>query len=770
MSTRRPGSGRAFAALAVGGSVLALLAPALRRGEGLLPVGSLWRVPPWNAVLPPQAGNGLLSDQLLNFWPWRLFLRAELLQGRFPLWNPLIAGGVPFAGCVQAAPFFPISLLIAVLPPAAWSLAAAFLKLFIAGWFTSLHARRLGADRTGAALAGVSFALSGFMIAWLGHPQTNAACLLPALFWSLGRAFEPGERSGHREPRAWVPPALIAGLILLAGHPPTELHVLAAGGCYALFLAWRAPRPDRARLLGAAALAAAAGALLAAPALLPYVEYLRLSSTAGASASLARWSTRLAPWSLLHLLMPLASGAPGRGAEVLGPAAFGLDPASNFLERAGWVGLPALAFAALAVARRPRDASVRFHAGLALFGLAAAFGLPPLPSLWRALPGFSSANPTRLLLLFCFGAATLAGLGGSSADEIAPKRWRAGLLLFFAGALFLYFGAASRAWGGLTAAESRSALEQAAWFAAEAAAALALLSLPRAARWAPLAAAVFLLHAAAGVNPSAPADLLYPRTPAIGSLAAAQGEGRVLGLGAALAPDVGMALGLRDARGRDFTTVRRYEELVTGSSGDFDFFEGTSSMPANPRLLAVSAVAATPRFAGAVPADWRLVHEGDLAVFLAPQPGRRALFVPAARSAAPLEVLKIVRAPAFDPSAVAWLDDGPAGAETAAGRGSARVVRETSGEVVVETRADAPGWLVLLDTWFPGWRAEVNGAPADLRRADYDFRAVRVPAGTATARFTYAPWSFRLGLLLAALGALALAAAWAYRPAGSRAR
>ena len=100
---------------------------------------------------PADGGNGLLSDQLLNFWPWRLYMRSELLHGRFPLWNPLIAGGVPFAGCVQAAPFFPTSLLLAALPPAAWSLAAAFLKLFAAGFLTSLHARRLGAGRTGAA-------------------------------------------------------------------------------------------------------------------------------------------------------------------------------------------------------------------------------------------------------------------------------------------------------------------------------------------------------------------------------------------------------------------------------------------------------------------------------------------------------------------------------------------------------------------------------------------------------------------------------------------
>ena len=754
IESRRPGSDLAFAALAVGGTVLALLAPALIRGEGLFPAGSLWRVPPWNAVLPPTPGNGLLSDQLLVFWPWRLFMRAELLHGRFPLWNPLIAGGVPFAGCVQAAPFFPINLLVAILPPAAWSLTAAFLKLFAAGFFTSLHARRLGAGRTGAALAGVSFALCGFMVAWLGHPQTNAACFLPALFWALGRAFD------EQSPRSWVATAVVVGLVLLGGHPPTALHVLAAGAAYALFLAARAPARARPRLLGAAALAVLAGVLLAAPALLAYLEYLPLSSTAAASASLARWGSRLSPWSLLHILMPLASGAPGRGAEILGPAAFALDAGSNFLERAGWVGLPALAFAALAAARRPRDGQVRFHVVLAFFGLAAAFGLPPLPSLWRVLPGFSSANPTRLLLLFCFGAATLAGVGCSLGEESVPRRWRAGLGLLFAGALLLYFGAAARVWNGLAPEEIHFALAQGAWFAAEAAAALLLLALPRARRWAPLVAAVFLLRAAAGVNPSAPSALLYPRTPGIDALAAEQGEGRVLGLGAALAPDVGMALGLRDARGRDFTTLKRYEELVTGKSGDFDFYSAAVTLPPQARLLAVSAVAATPRFAAGMPKSWRRVAEGDIDVFRAPQPGRRALFAPVARAGSSAEVLKLVRAPGFDPASAAWLDDGPAPPESPAGRGTARIVGETSGEVVVETQASAPGWLVLLDSWFPGWRVEIDGVPSPLRRADYAFRAVRVPAGRSTVRFVYEPRSLRLGLLLAALGTLALGAAW----------
>jgi uncharacterized membrane protein YfhO len=97
------------------------------------------------------------------------------------------------------------------------------------------------------------------------------------------------------------------------------------------------------------------------------------------------------------------------------------------------------------------------------------------------------------------------------------------------------------------------------------------------------------------------------------------------------------------------------------------------------------------------------------------------------------------------------------------GRGTTRIVRETPGEVVVEVQADAPGWLILLDSWYPGWRAEIDGFPARLRRADYDFRAVGVRGGRSTVRFYYAPLSFRLGLALAALASLALAAAWRRR-------
>lgn len=91
---------------------------------------------------------------------------------------------------------------------------------------------------------------------------------------------------------------------------------------------------------------------------------------------------------------------------------------------------------------------------------------------------------------------------------------------------------------------------------------------------------------------------------------------------------------------------------------------------------------------------------------------------------------------------------------------TARVVVDEADEVRIRVEAPAGGgWLVLTDTWYPGWEATVNGREVPIVRANYLFRAVRVPAGTSEARFRYRPWTFRAGLgitLAAGLGSLGM--------------
>jgi hypothetical protein len=85
-----------------------------------------------------------------------------------------------------------------------------------------------------------------------------------------------------------------------------------------------------------------------------------------------------------------------------------------------------------------------------------------------------------------------------------------------------------------------------------------------------------------------------------------------------------------------------------------------------------------------------------------------------------------------------------------------RVEDPHNDEVRVAVHAPAAGWLILADTWYPGWEArDAAGTVLAIHPANLAFRAVPLPAGDHRIEFRYRPGSFRLGLLL---GAASLAA------------
>src|SRR5664280_1664583 len=77
--------------------------------------------------------------------------------------------------------------------------------------------------------------------------------------------------------------------------------------------------------------------------------------------------------------------------------------------------------------------------------------------------------------------------------------------------------------------------------------------------------------------------------------------------------------------------------------------------------------------------------------------------------------------------------------ETIRTNSSVRIVSDQPDEVSIDASLPQPGFLLLLDTCFPGWSATVNGLKAPILRADYNFRAVWLPAGKSVIRFTYQP-------------------------------
>jgi hypothetical protein len=91
---------------------------------------------------------------------------------------------------------------------------------------------------------------------------------------------------------------------------------------------------------------------------------------------------------------------------------------------------------------------------------------------------------------------------------------------------------------------------------------------------------------------------------------------------------------------------------------------------------------------------------------------------------------------------------------TAIASGTARIVEDLPERVVIEADLKSPGYLVLADTYDPGWSATADGRPAAVRPAYAAFRAVYLDAGHHTVVFTYRPAGFTLGLWISACGAV----------------
>ena len=158
----------------------------------------------------------------------------------------------------------------------------------------------------------------------------------------------------------------------------------------------------------------------------------------------------------------------------------------------------------------------------------------------------------------------------------------------------------------------------------------------------------------------------------------------------------------------------------------------------------------------------------------------RARFVNAARSVnTDDEAANRLMAADFDPDREILLHDVPGGdvhptpgeAAESAPVGRATITHEDQRALTVNVDAPADGFLLLADTYYPGWTALVDGRPTPLYRANISVRAVSVPRGRHEVRFAYDPPGVKTGVAIATLSIAALllwtaGAAYAVRRAG----
>lgn len=83
------------------------------------------------------------------------------------------------------------------------------------------------------------------------------------------------------------------------------------------------------------------------------------------------------------------------------------------------------------------------------------------------------------------------------------------------------------------------------------------------------------------------------------------------------------------------------------------------------------------------------------------------------------------------------------------------VKRPTPNRVIIECETEQPAFLVLTDTFYPGWAATVDGVKTPVYCTNYAFRGVPIPSGKHTVVFNFRPASFFVGVYMA-IGAVAV--------------
>jgi hypothetical protein len=151
---------------------------------------------------------------------------------------------------------------------------------------------------------------------------------------------------------------------------------------------------------------------------------------------------------------------------------------------------------------------------------------------------------------------------------------------------------------------------------------------------------------------------------------------------------------------------------------------------------------------------YELVHSGDVKIYENLRLLPRAFLVGRARSVSQADrALQIMKDASFDPAGEVLLVGAQSLTAAQDGmQGSVDLVSYRPEEVELEVQLETPAYLVLTDTYYPGWEAEVDGRDVPLYLADLYFRAIPLEPGTHQVRFHYRPRSTWLGLWLMLAG------------------
>jgi hypothetical protein len=744
-------------------------------------------------------------DIASSFFAYRWFGFRNLGQGILPLWNPYIASGVPFMAGMESALFYPLNLIYLILPIHLAINYGIILHLFLSGVFFYSFIRYLHIDRFAAFVASVvyMFSATGVCHIYAGHLTVlSVSAWIPLLFLFTEKYF--------RENKFLYIflTSLVLTLQILAGYIQIAYYTTIGFAFYFFFRIILFYRDRRkafpvVRHSLAFIILAAAGLLLAAVQLIPALELAQHSIRSLASYEFCA-SFSFPPENFITFLLPEFFG------NNIGLTYWGRW---SFWEMCTYLGILPLIFVAFALAFR-RDKYTFFFGLLGGLSLLLALGryTPLFKFLYIYMPGFNLFRGTsKFIFLSTFSLATLSGFGLQALLQKKPFQ-RMGHLRFsrllvvvtiilalVLGFFIFWVGRCPSLWRRCL--EGFASLERETLFPLDLNNLGVFTSTFSLVSKSILKFLVFLIGAALflffhtrkilkkGITRVmilllVVADLWlfgfkylvnFPLETNFGSRAVVNFLGddpdyyRILDSKEPLL-NWGMINGIANIAGLDATNLRWYNEFINASQGiDLDHprlhlsFDEVSR-PLN--LLNLKYILLRPNLEVKDPQFNLVFRSPEMNIYQNRDFLPRAYIVHKTKVITSRDaILQELKGPAFQPRDCVVLEDSssPSPDSTAApDTGKAPLPRITEyqpNKVVVRATLLRSGYLILADTYYPGWEAYVDGREEKIYRANYVQRALYLEPGEHRIEFVYRPYSFRVGLVVSLLTACAFAVA-----------
>jgi hypothetical protein len=737
----------------------------LKKYPRAIPVGflilailvSFWKLTTMRGILITD--DIFTGDMANGHLPYFHFLGESLKHGELPLWIPTIYSGFPFVGG-GAGHWYPLNTLLFWLLPTFMALnLTLLLTLVIAAVGMFFYAREIGADLPGSLIAAISFAFSGFMISHLKHvTMVQSVCWAPLglaiIERSIAQSTASGTRSGVRI-LVWLAP--VFALQSLSGFTQTVYYSGLLYGLYFLFrlfnrqraLAMAGPRraaPPKVSALLIGSIKSplilwfigvmAVGSAMSAVQLFPTFDLVAQSDRTGGVTYEYATHFGYDPRDASMFVYPLANGDIGNGTY----SAKGI-----FWEDYGYVGIFTLLLAVFGIVRGRKTWHVRFLLGTAILAFLLVLGKHSFvyDLAFNAIPGMSYFRfSARFLFIVDICLAALAAIGTTSLGEIlSGKRGKVGEVqkvstigLFLVGVVFadlLYFQM------------RQNAIIDAETWRRPPHTVQKILSDP----------GMFRVYSPAASETHKVAWRLAngwqgDLQPYVDQREFLQVNSNVL-YGIA-SPEVYIQLApsnVVDIWG-DMNRGGMIMSTATVQQGKFNARASFNNIM---NLFNVKYILAPWPIEGT---SIRIVEQTN-GVYVHENPGvlPRAFMVGRVREAHTLPAASgILLSSDFDPAREVILPE-PLTLQLDTNQAASRVevLQYRNNEVQLKVSAAGSGVLVLSDTYFPGWSAELDGTEVPIMKANLCQRAVAVPAGMHVLRFVFRPRSFMFGSLVTGL-------------------